>query len=98
MLKFMGSTTVESNPNIEYKLRNDNVYANKVILYNDDFNSFYHVEKCLMKICHKNKAESKRIALEAHNTGKAVCYTGSMESCETVAEKMGEANLTVSIE
>ncbi|MCB1194319.1 MAG: ATP-dependent Clp protease adaptor ClpS [Leptospiraceae bacterium] len=94
----MGSAVIESTPDIEYRQDISNIYANKVILYNDDFNSFYHVEKCLVKICCKSKAESKRIALEAHNNGKAVCYTGSMEACETVAEKMGEANLTVSIE
>lgn len=33
--------------------------------------------------------------MEAHTNGKAVCFQGSMEECETVAENMTNANLTV---
>lgn len=80
------------------KLTTDNVYGNKVILYNDDINSFEHVEDCLMKHCHKSKKEAKKTAWDAHNNGRAVCFTGSLETCETVAEKMASSNLTVSIE
>ena len=60
-------------------------------------NPFDHVEECLMKICFKSKNDAKRIALEAHNKCKAICYDGSIEACETVAAKMGEEGLTVSV-
>jgi ATP-dependent Clp protease adaptor protein ClpS len=76
----------------------DSIYSHKVILYNDDFNSFDHVEECLMKICFKTEEEAIKIAMEAHTKGKSVCYEGSMEVCETVYELMSEENLTVSIE
>ncbi|MCB1180344.1 MAG: ATP-dependent Clp protease adaptor ClpS [Leptospiraceae bacterium] len=91
----MGQIVEESQ---ESKLIHDNLYSSKVILYNDDYNSFDHVILCVMKICHKSRSESMKITMTAHNTGKSVCFTGSMESCETVAEKMGSKNLTVSIE
>ena len=39
-----------------------------------------------------------KCAKEAHDKGRAVCYTGSMEVCELIAEKMGEKGLTVSVE
>lgn len=77
--------------------RIDNIYEHKVILFNDEINSFEHVEDCLMKICFKSKKDAKRIALDAHNKGKAICYEGSNEACETVAEKMGEEMLTVAV-
>ncbi|MCP5498793.1 MAG: ATP-dependent Clp protease adaptor ClpS [Leptospiraceae bacterium] len=91
-------------PNIHEELKQeellstDNLYGNKVILYNDDYNTFDHVELCLMKICMKSEKEAQRIALEAHNKGRAICYEGSHEVCETVAEKMSLQNLSVTIE
>ncbi|HMV42946.1 MAG TPA: ATP-dependent Clp protease adaptor ClpS [Leptospiraceae bacterium] len=81
----------------EVSTRIDNIYEHKVILHNDDVNSFEHVEDCLMRICFKTKKDAEKIALEAHNKGKAVCYEGSIEACETVAEKMGDERLTVSL-
>ncbi|MBX9852195.1 MAG: ATP-dependent Clp protease adaptor ClpS [Cytophagaceae bacterium] len=41
--------------------------------------------------------EAKKIALEAHNNGRAICFVGSLEECETVADKLSAENLTVSI-
>ena len=76
----------------EVSTRIDNIYEHKVILFNDDVNPFDHVEDCLMRICFKSEKEARRIAHEAHNKGKAI-----IESCETVAEKMGEERLTVSV-
>jgi ATP-dependent Clp protease adapter protein ClpS len=75
-----------------------NIYFQRVILYNDAINEFNHVEDCLMKICFKSKREAKRIAIEAHSKGKAICFIGSQEECETVAEKLGSERLTVSIQ
>lgn len=88
-------TSTEISEKTEYTT--DNVYRHQVILYNDDFNTFEHVEECLMAICKKDKKEAKRIAREAHEKGKAVCYTGSMEECETVGEKLSQEGLTVSV-
>jgi ATP-dependent Clp protease adapter protein ClpS len=75
----------------------DSVYKHQVILFNDDLNSFEHVEDCLMTICKKTKKESKKIAMEAHRSGRAVCYQGSYEECETVGENLAEQGLTVSV-
>ncbi|TGN17886.1 ATP-dependent Clp protease adaptor ClpS [Leptospira idonii] len=78
-------------------LKTEDIYFYRVILFNDSVNDFDHVEDCLIKICFKNKKEAKKIALEAHNNGKAVCFTGSSEECETVAEKLSLEQLTVSV-
>ncbi|MBM9545943.1 ATP-dependent Clp protease adaptor ClpS [Leptospira sp. 201903074] len=73
----------------------DSVYFYFVILFNDSIHEFSYVEDCLMKLCFKTKKDAKKIAMEAHTNGKAVCFQGSMEECETVAENMTNANLTV---
>lgn len=79
-------------------LRNDNIYSNKVILFNDNINTFEHVEMCLVQICKHDEKKAKKIAMEAHSKGRAVCFTGSLEVCEDISEKMGERGLTVSVE
>lgn len=79
-------------------IRNDNIYSNKVILFNDNVNSFDHVEDCLINICKHEKAKARKITLEAHNKGRAVCFTGSMEVCESISENLGAEGLTVTIE
>lgn len=76
----------------------NSIYGHKVILYNDNVNSFDHVEECLIKICFKAEDEAIKIAMEAHTKGKAVCYEGSMEVCETVLELMTYEMLTVTVE
>lgn len=80
----------------ETKLKNESIYDYFVILFNDSIHEFSYVEDCLMKLCFKTKREAKKIAIEAHTNGKAICFQGSMEECETVAENMTNANLTVS--
>ncbi len=87
------STEIHEQTNI----RVDTIYKHSVILFNDDINDFEHVENCLMKICHKNKKEAKKIALLAHKQGKAICYVSSLEECETVGEKLAEQGLTISV-
>lgn len=77
---------------------NNNIYKNKVILFNDHVNSFDHVIECLIKICFKTEEDAKRIAKTVHDVGKEICYDGSIEACELVAEKLGEEKLTVSVE
>ncbi|TGK87791.1 ATP-dependent Clp protease adaptor ClpS [Leptospira noumeaensis] len=79
----------------ETKSKFDSIYFYFVILFNDSIHEFSYVEDCLMKLCFKTKKEAKKIAMEAHTNGKAVCFQGSMEECETVAENMTTANLTV---
>lgn len=88
----MSTETIE-----EVKQTVDSVYKHQVILFNDDVNSFDHVEDCLTNICKKTKEEAMKIALEAHRSGRAICYTGSYEECETVGEKLAEQGLTVSV-
>lgn len=75
----------------------NSVYAHHVILFNDDVNSFDHVEDCLIRICFHAESEAHKIALEAHNKGQAICYKGSFEECETVGEKLSGEGLTVEV-
>jgi ATP-dependent Clp protease adaptor protein ClpS len=96
---YLSNDPIEGGTNIlELTSVDNSIYSHHVLLFNDDVNSFDHVEDCLMKICFKTKHEAKKIALEAHEKGKAVCYKGSMEECETVGEKLSSEKLTVEVQ
>jgi ATP-dependent Clp protease adaptor protein ClpS len=66
-----------------------------VILYNDDHHDFDEVILQLQKAtgCDQNTAVA--IAFEAHNTGRAVAYTGTEEECERVAGVLRQIRLQV---
>lgn len=70
----------------------------KVILFNDDDHTFEEVIGQLIKAlkCTQTKAES--LAWEAHNTGKAVVFTGEMFRCMEVSGILEEIRLMTQIE
>ena len=52
----------------------------QVILQNDDHNAFDYVVACLVKIFDHNEAMARKIALEAHERGKAIAQVEDEES------------------
>ncbi len=69
-----------------------------VILLNDDWHTFDEVILQLMKATHCTKQKAEEIAWEAHTKGEALCYSGSRERCEHVAQILEEIKLGVRIE
>lgn len=91
--------SVDKNPLLleDTEFQIEEIYQYFVVLFNDSIHEFQYVEDCLMKICFKTKREAKAITQEAHEKGKSICYMGSLEECETVAEKLLSAELTVEL-
>ncbi len=69
-----------------------------VILLNDDWHTFDEVILQLVKAIKCSPQKASEIALEAHATGEAVCYSGPKERCEHVASILEEIKLGVRIE
>ncbi len=69
-----------------------------VILYNDDVHSFDEVILQVQKATGCSLERAAAITFEAHNNGKAVCFTGPLERCEIVAAKLQEIRLNVTLE
>lgn len=69
-----------------------------VILLNDDWHTFDEVILQLVKAIKCSPQKATVIALEAHNNGEAICYTGPKERCEHVASILEEIDLDVRIE
>ncbi len=56
-----------------------------VILYNDDWHSYEQVVFQVQKATGCTLEKAVWITQEAHTTGRAVAYTGTLEECERVA-------------
>ncbi|MGB0716133.1 MAG: ATP-dependent Clp protease adaptor ClpS [Phycisphaerae bacterium] len=70
----------------------------KVLLHNDDVNSFDHVILTILKLTTLALESAVQRTLEAHNTGVALLLVTHKERAELYAEQFKSRLLTVSIE
>jgi ATP-dependent Clp protease adapter protein ClpS len=69
-----------------------------VILFDDSIHSMDEVTAQIMKATHCNAGRAYQIMMEAHNTGRAVAFSGGLEKCELVEAILAEIRLGTSIE
>ena len=68
----------------------------RVIVRNDDHNTFDHVARTLARFIPGVSVErGMEIANVIHNTGRATVYTGHQEAAELYWEQLNEAGLTM---
>ena len=53
-----------------------------VIIENDDRHTFQYVVEVLQRVCGHSEQRAFHLTLEAHNTGRAVVWTGAREVAE----------------
>lgn len=70
----------------------------KVLLHNDDENSFDHVIRTLIELVHLPLREAVVKALEAHDTGVALILVTHLERAELLREQFTSKSLTATIE
>ena len=71
---------------------------NRLILWNDEVNSFEHVIYCLIKYLDYNDAQAQKIAWEVHTKGKCAILEGSFTEVEVYRKILQQEGLTVSVE
>lgn len=76
--------------------RNQTLKPWKVIVLNDDFNTFEHVARCLLKYI-PNLTPDRAWALtdQIHNEGRAIVWVGSLEQAELYHEQLKREGLTL---
>lgn len=68
----------------------------KVIVLNDDFNTFQHVADCLMKyIPNMSSDRAWELTHQIHNEGQATVWIGPMEQAELYHSQLSRAGLTM---
>ena len=70
----------------------------KVILYNDDVQSFDEVEMQLQKATGCSLEAACEITMTAHTKGRAVAYLGDRTDCERVAGVLRQISLQVDLD
>lgn len=72
--------------------------SNRLILWNDDKNTFDHVIECLMKHLQYTEGQAEQIAWKVHNEGKCAVLEGSLTEMEIYRKILKAEGLTVSVE
>lgn len=70
----------------------------KVLLFNDELHSMEEVVAQIMLAIHCGQGTAFAYMMEAHNTGRAVVFTGGLERCELVSSVLEEIRLGTKIE
>jgi len=68
----------------------------KVIVLDDDFNTFEHVAKCLMQYIPKMTSDRAwKLTNQVHFEGQAIVWTGPLEQAELYHMQLGMEGLTM---
>ena len=70
----------------------------KVVLYNDDVNTFDWVIECLVRVCKHQYEQASQCAHTVHYKGKCDVKRGDKETIQKMYEKLKSAGLTVTME
>lgn len=70
----------------------------RLILWNDEVNTFDHVIHCLMKYLDYSENQAEKIAWTVHNEGKCAVLEGSFTEMEIYRKILKQEGLTVSVE
>lgn len=77
---------------------NDLLNEKKLVLYNDNHNSFQYVMLALSSVLNYTLEQSEQIALIVHNKGKAIIKTGDYLNLKNYYEQLKQLDLTLKIE
>jgi ATP-dependent Clp protease adaptor protein ClpS len=70
----------------------------KVVLHNDDVNTFEHVILAILKVTPLKEPEAIERTIEAHETGQAVLLITNQERAELYVDQFASLSLTVTCE
>jgi ATP-dependent Clp protease adaptor protein ClpS len=70
----------------------------KIIIYNDDFNTFDWVIESLVKICKHTTEQAEQLSLMIHFKGKAVVKTGEKRVLKPMKDALVDRGLSAVME
>lgn len=73
-------------------------HVSKLVVYNDDYNTFDWVIQCLMEICNHTYEQSEQLSLIVHFKGKAIVKTDSFGTLKPMKEALVDRGLSAVIE
>lgn len=70
---------------------------NRLILFNDDHNSFEHVIRSLVEVCGHDEVQAEQCAVIAHFNGKCDVKRGTRDLLSSMASDLINRDLSVEI-
>ena len=70
----------------------------KVVLYNDDVNTFDWVIVCLCELCQHDEIQAEQCAVLVHYKGKAVVKTGEEDKMKSICQALCDRGLSAVVE
>ncbi len=86
------------SPELESDVLELDVESRKLVLYNDDVNTFDHVINCLIEICKHDALQAEQCALLVHYKGKAIVKEGEFEKLEAMCVALCDKGLSAVID
>ena len=102
VLSIKNSLRGYDNPQREYEediaVLDETADQSKIVLYNDDVNTFDFVIECLIEICGHTLIQAEQCTILVHYKGKCTVKTGSLEKLKPMHLALLERGLTSQIE
>lgn len=76
----------------------EDLLSSRLIVYNDDVNTFKWVIQCLCKYCKHTPEQAEQCAYLIHHSGKCNVKRGSKEELLPIKEALTDAGLSAVIE
>jgi ATP-dependent Clp protease adaptor protein ClpS len=76
----------------------ESVEERKLIIYNDDVNTFDHVIECLVDICQHEWIQAEQCTLIIHYKGKCLVKSGEYDKLEKMCNSLHDRGLTAEIQ
>lgn len=71
--------------------------SHKLIMYNDDENSFHYIMACLIKFCNHEPYQAEQCALIAHNNGECSIKNGDFFELYELQNLFEKVNIKTNI-
>jgi len=78
--------------------KNKETKLNKIVLYNDEVNTFDFVIEMLMRYCDHNLYQAEQCAMLTHYKGKSIVKKGVFDKLEPIASTLLDKGLSVEVE
>lgn len=85
-------------PGVQEEQRTQQLPPYRVMLHNDDVNSFEHVILTILKLTSLSETQAVQCTIEAHGTGCSLLLVTHRERAELYVEQFASCALTVTCE
>jgi ATP-dependent Clp protease adaptor protein ClpS len=69
----------------------------ELVVFNDDFNTFEHVTKVLIKVCQHSAEQAEQCTLIIHYKGKCAVKKGSREKLKPMCQAILDAGIQAAV-